>query len=76
MLKGNYLFPDVLCLDAHLGREFGPFWSHSTIQMVNKYFYTCNTSGKLKWYFLHLFAFFYEDNTLFYKIIQNSSIWH
>ena len=29
--------------DAHFGRAFGPFWSHSTIQMVYKYFDACKT---------------------------------
>ena len=38
----------ILCFDAHFGRGFGPFWPHSTIQMVYKYINTCNT------FFIHI----------------------
>ena len=38
----------IQCFDAHFGRGFGPFWPHSTIQMVYKYINTCNT------FFIHI----------------------
>ena len=52
MLSQRVLF--ILCLDAHFGREFGPFWPHSTIWVVYKYIDTCNTLFKDIYFTLNL----------------------